>query len=125
MGPRCSFCGASTGPFLEVEGLFTVLMCVGCQAARSSSPRPGLPTNRGEMGTRGPDQPAELLVRPDFGKPWLQWGCPLAGCDHRVVLPWELGEHAAAEHLGWTATFHAEEMRVVYRRAAGQGLGEG
>jgi len=56
---------------------------------------------------------------------WLQWGCPLAGCDHWVVLPWELGQHAAAEHPGWTATFHAEEMRVVYRRAAGQGSGEG
>jgi hypothetical protein len=79
VGPRCSFCGASTSPFLEVEGLFTVLMCVGCQAARSSSTRPGLPTTRGEIGTRGPDQPAELLVRADFGKPWLQWGCPLAG----------------------------------------------
>ena len=74
MGPRCSFCGASTGPFLEVEGLFTVLMCVGCQAARSSSP------------PRAANHP---------------------GRD------------------GWTATFHAEQMRVVYRRAAGQGSGEG
>src|SRR6266508_5911775 len=99
-------------------------MCVGCQAARSSSPRPGLSTTRGEMGTRGPDQPAELLVRPDFGKPWLQWGCPLAGCDHRVVLPWELGEHAAAEHLGWPAPFTGEARGACYRRAAGTALAE-
>jgi len=120
VGPHCSFCGASTGPFLEVEGLFTVLMYVGCQAARRSSPRPWTPNTRGKMDARDPDQPTELLVRPDFGEPWLQWTCPLAGCGHRVMLPWELEEHTAAEHPGWTATFQAEGMRVAYGRS---GLG--
>lgn len=33
MGSRCSCCGTSTGPFHEVEGLFTALMCAGCLAA--------------------------------------------------------------------------------------------
>jgi hypothetical protein len=28
MGPHCSFCGTFTGPFSEVEGLFTVLICI-------------------------------------------------------------------------------------------------
>jgi len=35
---RCSFCGAARGPFTKVEGLFTVLMCADCQAARGHGP---------------------------------------------------------------------------------------
>jgi hypothetical protein len=31
MGERCSFCGATNGPFSKVEGLFAVLMCADCQ----------------------------------------------------------------------------------------------
>jgi hypothetical protein len=27
-GPHCSFCGTFTGPFSQVEGLFTVLICI-------------------------------------------------------------------------------------------------
>jgi hypothetical protein len=34
MADRCSFCGSTGGPFFRVEGLFTVLMCADCQAAR-------------------------------------------------------------------------------------------
>jgi hypothetical protein len=34
MAARCSFCGSTAGPFTEVEGLFTVLMCADCLAAR-------------------------------------------------------------------------------------------
>jgi hypothetical protein len=34
MADRCSFCGSAAGPFSRVEGLFTVLMCADCQAAR-------------------------------------------------------------------------------------------
>jgi hypothetical protein len=34
MAARCSFCGATSGPFTKVEGLFRVLMCADCQAAR-------------------------------------------------------------------------------------------
>jgi hypothetical protein len=30
--------GTSTGPFAEVAGLFTVLMCASCQAARHEAP---------------------------------------------------------------------------------------
>ena len=39
---HCSFCGSAAGPFSKVEGLFTVLMCVDCQAVRGhgSSPYP-------------------------------------------------------------------------------------
>lgn len=38
MGSRCSFCETTDGPFLQVEGLFTVLMCTSCQAVRQASP---------------------------------------------------------------------------------------
>jgi hypothetical protein len=34
MAARCAFCGTTSGPFSKVEGLFTVLMCADCQAAR-------------------------------------------------------------------------------------------
>jgi hypothetical protein len=103
VGPHCSFCGTSTGPFQEVEGLFTVLMCARCQAAR-----------------RG--RPAGLLAHHDPGEPWLKWGCPLEGCGHRVIGPWELEEHAAAEHPGWVARYELlrpypnQLQRVVFRQ---------
>lgn len=44
MPARCPFCGATNGPF-SVGGLFTVLMCSDCQAARGhgSGPYPVVP----------------------------------------------------------------------------------
>jgi hypothetical protein len=49
-GPgHCSFCGATTGPFTKVEGLFTVLMCFDCQAARGHSAAPYPAMTRAEM----------------------------------------------------------------------------
>jgi hypothetical protein len=108
VGPRCSFCGTSTGPFKKVEGLFTLLMCAACQAVRRSGP--GL-------------QPVEVVVHANLLEPYLQWACPLAGCDFRAELPWPLERHTAAEHPEWTATFEgadqaqrADLWRVVYRR---------
>jgi hypothetical protein len=103
VGPHCSFCGTLTGPFQQVEGLFTVLLCAGCQATR-----------------RG--QPTELLARHDPGEPWFKWGCPIDGCGHRVLGPWELEDHTAATHPGWTATYELlrpypnQLQRVVYRQ---------
>ena len=49
MGPHCSFCGTSTGPFREVEGLFTVLMCADCQAARGHGSGPYPVMTRAQM----------------------------------------------------------------------------
>jgi hypothetical protein len=46
----------STGPFCEVEGLFTVLMCADCQAAGSSRWRP-----------------LKLLAGHDPGERWRTW----------------------------------------------------
>jgi hypothetical protein len=40
MADRCSFCGSTAGPFSNVEGLFTVLMCADCQAAPRPRQRP-------------------------------------------------------------------------------------
>ena len=81
-------------------------MCDACRAVRSG-PAP---------------EPDELVVHPNPREPYLQWGCPLAGCDFRAELPWPLERHAA-EHPGWTATFEdgdqeqrADLWRVVFRR---------
>jgi len=40
LASRCSFCGSTSGPFNKVEGLFTVLMCADCQAARGHGSGP-------------------------------------------------------------------------------------
>ena len=40
MADHCSFCSSTAGPFSSVEGLFTVLMCADCQAARGHGSGP-------------------------------------------------------------------------------------
>jgi hypothetical protein len=106
VGPRCSFCGTSTGPFREVEGLFTVLMCYRCEALRHA------------------DLP-ELVAWHDPGEPWLKWTCPIEGCGHRLSWPEELEGHTAAEHPGWVAHYELlrpypnQLQRVVFRRVDG------
>jgi hypothetical protein len=103
VGPRCSFCGTFTGPFSEIEGLFTVLICI--RAWRSASPG------------RTP-----LLGLHDPGQPWEQWGCPIEDCGCWVLGPWDLEGHTVAEHPGWTATYQLlrpypnQRQRVLFRR---------
>jgi hypothetical protein len=103
VGPHCSFCGTFTGPFSEIEGLFTVLICIPCLEVRLA-------------------QPDTLLGLHDPGQPWEQWGCPIKGCGQWFLGPWELEWHTAAEHPGWSATYELlrpypnQRQRVVYRR---------
>jgi hypothetical protein len=49
MADRCSFCSSPIGPFSKVEGLFTVLMCADCQAARGHGPGPYPVMTRAQM----------------------------------------------------------------------------
>jgi hypothetical protein len=35
---HCSFCGAASGPFAKVEGLFAVLICIPCLEVRQAQP---------------------------------------------------------------------------------------
>ena len=101
--PHCSFCGTFTGPFSDVEGLLTMLICIPCLAVRQA-------------------QPDTLLALHDPGQPWLKWGCPIDGCGSDSLAPWDLEWHTAAEHPGWTATYELlrpypnQRMRVVYRQ---------
>jgi hypothetical protein len=46
---HCSFCGSTIGPFTKVQGLFTVLMCADCQAARGHGAGPYPAMTRAEM----------------------------------------------------------------------------
>jgi hypothetical protein len=107
VGPRCSFCGTTDGPFLDLEAGLRLLMCPSCQAAR---------------GLGG-----ELLAAYDPGQPYLQWTCPL--CSYQVFWPRDLVGHTAAAHGGWTATFEIvrpyphQRLRVVYRRSDDPGSG--
>jgi hypothetical protein len=74
VGPHCSFCGTFTGPFSEVEGLFTVLICIPCLEVRQA-------------------QPDTLLGLHDPADPWEQWGCPIQGCGKWFNGPWYLEWH--------------------------------
>jgi hypothetical protein len=49
MATRCAFCGSAAGPFNKVEGLFIVLMCADCQAARGYGSGPYPVMTRAEM----------------------------------------------------------------------------
>jgi hypothetical protein len=49
MADHCSFCSSTAGPFCKVEGLFTVLMCADCQAARGHGSGPYPVMTRGQM----------------------------------------------------------------------------
>jgi hypothetical protein len=105
VGPHCSFCGTFTGPFSEIEGLFTVWICIPCLEVRLA-------------------QPETLLGLHDPGQPWEKWGCPINGCGKWFPGPWYLEGHAAAEHPGWMATYELlrpypnQRQRVVYRHHA-------
>ena len=46
---HCSFCGTTSGPFSKVEGLFAVLMCADCQAARGHGSGPYPVMTRAQM----------------------------------------------------------------------------
>ena len=58
VGPHCSFCGSSTGPFSEVKALFTVLICIPCLEVRQA-------------------RSDTLLGLHDPAQPWEQWDCPI------------------------------------------------
>ena len=49
MAERCSFCGATSGPFSTVGRLFTVLMCADCLATRGHGAGPYPVMTRAEM----------------------------------------------------------------------------
>jgi hypothetical protein len=49
LATRCSFCGSTSGPFSKVEGLFRVLMCADCQAARGHGSGPYPVMTRAEL----------------------------------------------------------------------------
>jgi hypothetical protein len=67
MTARCSFCGATSGPFTKVEGLFTVLMCADCQAARGHGSGPYPVMTRAEMRA-GPGPAADLGLGAEGGR---------------------------------------------------------
>jgi hypothetical protein len=100
VGPHCSFCGTFTGPFSEIEGLFTVLICIPYLEVRLA-------------------RPDTLLGLHDPGQPWEKWGCPIEGCDRWFLGPWDLEGHTAAAHPGWTATY--ELLRPYPGNAARSG----
>ena len=73
-----------------------------------------------------PDHPPRTSCRaprpPRSGGAVAEVGCPIGGCGHRVIGPWELEDHAAAAHPGWVATYELvrpypnQLQLVVYRQ---------
>jgi hypothetical protein len=74
VGPHCSFCGTFTGPFSQVEGLFTVHICIPCLEVRRV-------------------RPDTLLGLHDPGQPWDKLG--LSDRRLRPLVPRPLGPGAA------------------------------
>jgi hypothetical protein len=105
VGPHCSFCGTFTGPFSQVEGLFTVHICI-----------PSVWRSAGCGQT-----PCSASTTP--ASPWDKWGCPIDGCGRWFLGPWDLERYTEAEHPDWTATYELlrpypnQRQRVVYRRS--------
>jgi hypothetical protein len=92
MAARCSFCGATNGPFVKVEGLFTVLMCADCQAARGHGSGPYPVMTRAQMR---------------------------AGLD---LLPtWALGQKAAAFSIPSTALVKPAAARATTKQGSPDG----
>ena len=55
---HCSFCGATSGPFATVEGLFTVLICIPCLDIRQAQ-------SDSRLGVHGPG-PYPLMTRAEM-----------------------------------------------------------
>jgi hypothetical protein len=104
VGPHGWFCGTFTGPFSEVEGLFTLVVCIPCLEVRLA-------------------QPDTLLGFHDPGQPWEQWGCPIQGCGRWFLGPWTWRATPGPSTPAWTATYELlrphpnQRQRVTYRRS--------
>ena len=55
---HCSFCGASSGPFSKIEGLFTMLICIPCLEVRQAQPAT-------HLGRHGPG-PYPVMTRTEM-----------------------------------------------------------
>jgi hypothetical protein len=68
MAARCSFCGSTTGPFSQIEGLFTVLMCADCQATRGHGTGPYPVMTRAQMRASLDLLPTWVLEQKAWGR---------------------------------------------------------
>ncbi len=105
MGPHCSFCGTFTGPFSEIEGLFTVLICIPCLEVRLA-------------------QRDTLLGLHDPGQPWAKWAVQLRAAAVGSSAPgiWRgtprLSIRAGQPTYELLRPYPNQRQRVVYRRSA-------
>jgi hypothetical protein len=104
VGPHCSFCGTFTGPFSEIEGLFTVLICIPCLEVRLA-------------------QPDTLLGLHAPGQPWAKWGSPIKGCGQWFSAPGSWRDmlrpriRAGRRPTSLLRPYPNQRQRVVYRRS--------
>jgi hypothetical protein len=105
---HCSFCGATSGPFAKVEGLFTVLICIPCLEVRQAQPATRLSLHdpgpypamtRAEIANPGVKQLHPKRVnRPDAGRSVVDLArparpvAPSPGAEgkERPATPWRL-----------------------------------
>ena len=130
---RCGFCGSLNGPFTPVEGLFTVLMCPACLAARARGrgPYPDLTDEEMRAGldllpTWALEQKAaanrqviaEMRARLERGEPVVRmygrWGLP--GCNARPRSPKNSSATAGNHpHPTSRADPHSRAAGMTYR----------
>jgi hypothetical protein len=122
MADRCSFCGSIAGPFSSVEGLFTVLMCADCQAARGhgSSPYPAMTRAQMRAGldllpTWALEQKAAAFSVPRCSRSTVRAdGSPLASERGRVSATGVVASLLLA-WIRWTWAF----LSAMWRRVPG------
>jgi hypothetical protein len=68
-GRHCSLCGATHGPFTQVEGLFTVLICIPCLEVRQAQPDTRLGLH--DPGPYPPMTPAEMRESLELLPSWV------------------------------------------------------
>jgi hypothetical protein len=101
VGPQCSFCGTFTGPFSQIEGLFTVLICIPCLEIRLAQPDTLLGLHDpgpalGEVGLSG------RRLRPVVSGPLVSGGAypgRASGLDGHPRTVAAVSEPASAGHL--------------------------
>jgi hypothetical protein len=112
---RCSFCGSTVRPFSRVEGLFTVLMCADCQAARGHGAGPYPVMTRAEMRTGLELLPTWALERKRR---------PTARSSGSCAAGWAAGEEVARMYrepgLAWLERQAEAAEEVITERRAGE-----
>jgi hypothetical protein len=121
---HCSFCGATSGPFSKVEGLFTVWICIPCLEIRQ--PQPATRLSLYDSGPYPPMTPAEMRESLELLPSWVLAQKAAANCQLIAVMCQRLAasQQVARMHqepgLAWLERQAETAERLLAERQAGE-----